>query len=413
MEIPSITFDDLPKYLGVYITPTGNVQLPRQTWEDYLQNIIKSHLNPIQKVQAIRQVVTVKIQYHLRLSDHGLEEARKINRLVHKYVKKILHLLTWTSNAWIHHREGCNITDLVVSIAISRSTASNKMKMSQDKISQSIGDKLEPTNTERLVRLGLQSIDNKKEEMMKRRAKTLEQQNNGRTLITMLSSKQKRSWLWSQRGRMPRNKIRIIQILSGTLPNKVNKTRGIPNIELKKCNRCNNNKIEVDAYLLPAGTMNQGLISKRHDYVVNKIAKELKKNHPQAKVFRERGWRSGTELLRTDITLIEVSQTKITEVTIPYEINNSDLTQRRMDKNRKYEWLTQPTELSQVECLEGEVIPIVIGTIGTMNQETVNDLNKLKLETQKDPLQMTVVKGSIDILNAHFKRHDFNIIEAG
>lgn len=100
-------------------------------------------------------------------------------------------------------------------------------------------------------------------------------------------------------------------------------------------------------------------------------------------------------------------------MTIPYEINNSDLTQRRMDKNRKYEWLTQPTELSQVECLEGEVIPIVIGTIGTMNQETVNDLNKLKLETQKDPLQMTVVKGSIDILNAHFKRHDFNIIEAG
>ena len=107
------------------------------------------------------------------------------------------------------------------------------MKMSHDKISQSIGDKLEPTNTERLVRLGLQNIDNKKEETMKRRAKTLEQQNNRRALTTMLSSKHKRSWLCSQRGLTPRNTICLIQALSGTLPNKVNKTRGVPNIELK------------------------------------------------------------------------------------------------------------------------------------------------------------------------------------
>lgn len=51
--------------------------------------------------------------------------------------------------------------------------AGNKMKMLQDKISQLIGDKLELTTTERLVRLGLQNIDNKKEEM-KRMVKTLE-----------------------------------------------------------------------------------------------------------------------------------------------------------------------------------------------------------------------------------------------
>ena len=105
VEIPSITFD------------TGNVQLPRKKCEDYLQNIAKSHLNPIQKVHVIRQVITAKIQYHLRLSDHRLEEVRKLNRLVRKYV--ILHLPTWTSNAWIYHREGCNIMNFVVSTVVS------------------------------------------------------------------------------------------------------------------------------------------------------------------------------------------------------------------------------------------------------------------------------------------------------
>ena len=47
-----------------------------------------------------------------------------------------------------------------------------------------------------------------------------------------------------------------------------------------------------------------------------------------------------------------------------------------------------------------------------MNQETVNDLKKLKLQTQKDGLQMTVATGSTNILHAHFKR-DFNILKAG
>ena len=144
-------------------------------------------------MQAIRHVVTAKIQYYLHLSDHGLEEARKINRLVRKYVKKILPLPKWTSNTWVHHRDVT--TDFVISTASSRSTRTNKMKMSQDKIFQSTGDILQPTNTERLVTLGLQNIDDKKEEMMKRRVKTIEQQNNGKAVTTIINSKHKRSWL--------------------------------------------------------------------------------------------------------------------------------------------------------------------------------------------------------------------------
>lgn len=41
-EIPSTTFDDLPKYLGVCITPTQDVQLPRRKWEGYLKNVERS-----------------------------------------------------------------------------------------------------------------------------------------------------------------------------------------------------------------------------------------------------------------------------------------------------------------------------------------------------------------------------------
>ena len=87
---------------------------------------------------------------------------------------------------------------------------------------------------------------------------------------------------------------------------------------------------------------------------MNKIAQELLKNHPQAKVFRERGWRSETELLGLDMTLIDNKQCKTIEVSIPYKVSNFCLQQMRMEKKRLYKRLTQSAELTQVECIEGD-----------------------------------------------------------
>ena len=84
---------------------------------------------------------------------------------------------------------------------------------------------------------------------------------------------------------------------------------------LKRCKRCMTNKTENDGHILSTCPSNKALISKRHDFIVNKIAKELVKVHSQAKVFRERVWRSATELLRPDITLIQDNECKIIEVT--------------------------------------------------------------------------------------------------
>ena len=62
-KIPSITFNDLVKYLGVEIQPDGDVKLSRALCSKYLENPTKAHLNPIQKVEAIRQIIAAKIQY--------------------------------------------------------------------------------------------------------------------------------------------------------------------------------------------------------------------------------------------------------------------------------------------------------------------------------------------------------------
>ena len=67
----------------------------------------------------------------------------------------ILHLPSWTSTQWIHHRKGGNIPSLVQTVMISRKKASEKMKLDSDATAREIGDTIDPLNGERLERLGI------------------------------------------------------------------------------------------------------------------------------------------------------------------------------------------------------------------------------------------------------------------
>ena len=405
-DIPSLTFKDLVRYLGVELEPDGTVKLPRKTWNTYLENLQAAHLNPIQKIEATHQIVIAKIQYQLRLSDHGLEEARKLNRLIRKHVKTILHLPTWTSTAWIHHRNGVNIPDLVSTTMISRVKAARKMKTSTDPAASYTGDQVTPTEEDRLARLGLSTSINPKEDHQKRLIEEIGKMNNGRAVTTVMNSRHRRGWLWTQRGLKPGNKLRLIQALSSTLPTKINKTRGIQDRNQKLCMRCKKKEIEDDAHILSRCPFNKDLYRKRRNYIVRKIVKEVAKSSESIRVWHERSWRRGTALLRLDITIVDGDSVKIIKVTVPYETSPEYLESRRHDKIHKYKQLIEE-ELEQVQCTQGEVIPIVIGALGTITESTRQDLKKLNLQNQMDALQMTVATGSITILNNHFRRNDF------
>ena len=51
---------------------------------------------------------------------------------------------------------------------------------------------------------------------------------------------------------------------------------------------------------------------------------------------------------------------------------------------------------------KGEVIPFIIRVIGKITQATNKDFEKLKLQQQRDALQMTKATGTVNILDNHF-----------
>ena len=232
---------------------------------------------------------------------------------------------------------------------------------------------------------------------MKRLENQLESQNNGRALATSLRSWHKRSLLCMQRGLKPGEKLRYIQRLLGTLPTKVKKMRGKMDMWAKICKRCQINQVEDDVHILSGCMFNKDLITKWH-YVVKKVAKELIKSHSNAKISKERSrCSSGTKLLRPDITMVKGDEVRIIEITLPYEKSNKYLVQRRKEQSKKYQQRLQDDELQQVQCTKGEVIPIIIGTLGTITEAT-----------NKDALQMTITARTLNILNNHFRRNGFN-----
>ena len=212
-------------------------------------------------------------------------------------------------------------------------------------------EQLNPTNEERLIRLNLLQYTNKKEETMKRYEQDLEKQNNRKSRTTMLKSTHKRSWIWGNRGLKPGSKLRLIQALSGTLPTMINNTRGRGNLDEKKCKRCRSGETEDDAQILASCKYNKDLITKCHDYVTKKIAKELIRNRPTAKIWREQSLRTGSEILRPDIPMVDGNNCTIIEVTIPYEMSEEYTNQRRCQKVEKYEQLIKTQDgLRQVDC---------------------------------------------------------------
>ena len=133
-------------------------------------------------------------------------------------------------------------------IMISRMKASTKMKVSPDQISQYTGDQIDPINGERLRRLKIGGVKSGKNNAQNQREDRIPRQSNEHFITTTFKSKAKRDWLWTNRGLKVGDKVRAIQALSCTLPTKISKRRGNPDMSIKQY-KCQNDT-EEDSHVL-------------------------------------------------------------------------------------------------------------------------------------------------------------------
>ena len=292
-------------------------------------------------------------------------------------------------------------TELVVK---ARKKGVEKMLSDPDVVASRVALEMEERLNNDLSLLGFHGdLKNFSSTMENRKMTKLETMPNGKALVTMAKSYVKREWmLYGLRNLVSRNKIMCIKMLSGTLPHRVNLTRGRANRTEKLCRHCSG-KAETDIHILTECINNQGLIIKRHDAICDKIAKEIKRSHPERGLQRERTWMIGLRQFRPDITMSDNDSVTFVDITCPYEKDPTVLEQREKAKCVKYAVLNH-ANLALPNVSNYNHVGFAFGVGGTINKATVENLVIMGFPKQKIAhLQMIAMNGSAEICNLHLR----------
>ena len=187
-----------------------------------------------------------------------------------------------------------------------------------------------------------------------------------------------------------------LKILSGTLPTRLNESRGGTIQSLKLCRWCRSTA-ETDLHVLNECRRSKKLISARHNKICDKLGKELKNSNLNDTIQRERCHYINLKRYQPDITWTnENGRIILIEVTVPYETSDERLAKREEEKVRYY---TPPINAG----LAHEIVAIAIGSAGTINKNTCNKIKQLTNAKTVKHLQMISLNESANVAANHFK----------
>ena len=371
VPLPSLTYENLCKYLGIKLNPLGEVVLPIEQWNNWFESLRKAALKPQQRIIAIKEVIIPKILHQLRLSQCGIGKLKKVNQLIRKWFKKFLHLPEWTPDAWIHIPGGGSLLDITELILLSRRKASGNMSRSSDPVANYIGGEINSLNESLLSKIGEGTNNMIKANLVKQKSEKIKRLTNGKAIYTMCNSIHNRTWMLYSK--LPANLIiYMYKILSGTIPTRINQHRGNKDAN-KSCRRCGKTA-ETDLHILNECVYTKEMQMKRHNKIAQKIGSYLIKNKFK-KVWHERTWRIDLENFKPDITAIKEKTMYFIEITCPYEKSIEVLKTRSQEKVYKYRKLTIENlkyDFQEVETTK--TIAVAIGSGGTVADCTINSI---------------------------------------
>ena len=400
VAMASLTYKDLVKYLGVHLDPRGQVQINLTDIEAEMVNLLKSDLRMFQKADAIRSNLIPWWLHKLRLSDLPVTKMRKVDNLVKKYYKRILHLPEWTSDAWLHHPRGGRLINITMLIAKSKADSATSMAICGDPAANEVGQEILDEMMLYRRRCGVEEVElseTRKYYIKQCLEKVRKEKPNGVARACMLESARDRKWLWY--GQTTGTElITTMLLMAGQLPCRTNLARGNP-AQLKICRRCSQSN-EYEMHILQECSFGKQLRQRRHNVIVKAVAKDLR---TKGWTVEEEKWiRHEGENFKPDLIFWRGQVGYIADVQIPYEKNKMTLEDRMNKKAEKYEeklWSTRmPTTVTDRKALG-----LIIGTTGTVMECNTQPFRELRLLSKLDGYCRMAAQGSAAIWRCHHR----------
>jgi len=388
IKLPPIYANETIKYLGLRIDGKGNTKSNQlsdnvTTW---LNNINKSSCKPEQKVRIIREFVIPKLIFSLRNVDYNYVEIRKLDSLIKKTTRKILHLPQNSPAVLIElgcKYGGLGIANLSELHSGLRLKVYNQMNSNKDIVIRTLANQHHcMTNITRHVkRLNLPDEEiNIKQYLINRKIQHLKEYKiSAKELLSTVNSDLNLGNIVRGTSKVKGGAyVNVTNFIHCTTRTKINLTRGRPE-EDKKCRNCKRNN-EDNAHVLAGCPMIKGIVTTRHNNIVKEIQNDLKTKG--ATVYSEKLTYVNGIGYKPDMLIVKDNKLYVAEVSIPYCQSREYLKKRHEEKMNKYnnhDYLCKINGEINNNIGQPQVCAIIIGARGSIYKETLEDIYKIGL----------------------------------
>lgn len=406
--IKNVEPDQALLYLGTKIYPWSNLKKGNEvpTIVKIIKNVRRLYLKPYQKIGLIQTFILPHFIYSLTINAPSKGTLKMLDSEIRQHIKEILRLPISTTNGFFYtpKKDGglgfIKFQNLVPLAAIKNSI---KMQQSKDPVIRTIvdGDNMKERVASYCSELkinmpeSVKEIDKIKSLLKNRETSSWEElQLQGQGVKEYRGDKIGNKWLMDPTLLKSSRFLDAIRLRTNTFGTRVVLSKTKPNAIIT-CRKCSL-QAETLGHILGICTYTKPARIKRHndirDYLANKISKTKT-------VFIEPTVNENGELKKPDLVIKNKEKIQVIDVTIRYEDKNylKIAAEEKIEKYKTTAELLQNT----MKAKTSEVLPVVIGSRGTIPKDTKLNLKKLGFN-QKDMLTISLMtlRSSIEIANA-------------
>lgn len=395
-------------YLGTKIRPWSSLikgsEVPSII--KIIKNVKKLYLKPHQKLELIQTYILPHFIYSLTINVPPKGTLKLLDSEIRQQLKEILHLPLSTATGFFYTPKkdgglGFIKFQNLVPLAVIRNGI--RMQQSTDPAIRAIvnNERMQNTiekycNDTRLTKPEtLEEVERAKMLLRNREVTSWEElQLQGQGVKDYRGDKIGNKWLMDPTLLKGSRFIDAIRLRTNTFGTRVVLSKFKPNAEIT-CRRCSI-QAETLGHILGICIHTKPARIKRHNDIRDFLANKLSKNNT---VLVEPTVDENGELKKPDLVIKNGTELQIIDVTIRYE-NKDYLKLAAEEKLNKYKSTAELLK-TKLGCTQSVVLPVVIGSRGTMPKETKMCLKKLGF-AQKDMLTLSMMtfRSSIEIANA-------------
>jgi hypothetical protein len=408
------------RYLGGNVSPWFGLQ-----YADIVENLRTTLercrcalLKPHQKLSLITNHILPHFIHEAVLATPPTSTIRAMDQEIRKSIKLILHLPMSTPNGLLYCRKkdgGLGIPRLETLVICCALKQGILLLNSLDPTTHALMEKTELetrlASMAKAKRLSWPALNFGDIERFKRLQKDLELKtwselkSKGRGVTSFVDDKFGNAWIYHPSLLKPSRFLTALKLRGGVTSDRVTLNKITP-LTSVKCRKC---KVQTEtlAHILGQCTYTKAQRIKRHDEIRDIVAHKLTKGKG-VKIIEEAAIASPKgSYLKPDLVVVSQGRVHVVDVTIRHE----DTGYLEMGYKSKIEKYTPLLDVlaEQLEAERGRVLPLVVGTRGSLPKSAIDTLEELDIKDRSTyiTITLTALRHSIEIYHSFM---DYNVL---